>query len=132
MEGQNGEQAAEQAIIGGGQDLLARLTGNLGIRAKLLLSFLVILALTVIVAIVALVGQRSAGRADEEMSQGQKRLARLSYEAQADMDRIRHMMACRGWLTLPYSKAQTHKAARRAAANNSSDCSRCPGLDGLP
>ena len=71
MEGQNGEQAAEQAIIGGGQDLLARLTGNLGIRAKLLLSFLVILALTVIVAIVALVGQRSAGRADEEMSQGQ-------------------------------------------------------------
>ena len=36
MEGQNGEQAAEQAIIGGGQDLLARLTGNLGIRAKLL------------------------------------------------------------------------------------------------
>ena len=91
MEGQNGEQAAEQAIIGGGQDLLARLTGNLGIRAKLLLSFLVILALTVIVAVVALVGQRSAGRADEEMSQGQKRLARLSYEAQADVDRMRRV-----------------------------------------
>lgn len=91
MEGQNGEQAAEQAIIGGGQDLLARLTGNLGIRAKLLLSFLVILALTVIVAVVALVGQRSAGRADEEMSQGQNRLARLSYEAQADVDRMRRV-----------------------------------------
>lgn len=91
MEGQNGEQAAEQAIIGGGQDLLARLTGNLGIRAKLLLSFLVILALTVIVAVVALVGQRSAGRADEEMSQGQNRLARLSYEAQADVDRMRRL-----------------------------------------
>ena len=57
----------EQVKTGGSSSMLSRLTGNLGIRGKILLGFMLILALTAIIAAVALIGQRYSNNTVNQM-----------------------------------------------------------------
>ncbi len=86
MEERLGEQVEEQAILGGGTDLLSRLTGGLSIRGKILVGFLVILAMTLLVALVALIGLGVSGRKLDRMLNVQSKLVGLSLEAQTQVD----------------------------------------------
>ena len=72
----------EQVKTGGSSSMLSRLTGNLGIRGKILLGFMAILALTAIIAAVALVGQRYSNTTVDQMVNTHNRAALLSLEAQ--------------------------------------------------
>ena len=72
----------EQVKTGGSSSMLSRLTGNLGIRGKILLGFMLILALTAIIAAVALIGQRYSNNTVNQMVNIHNRAALLSLEAQ--------------------------------------------------
>ena len=77
-----GGEMEEQVKTGGSSSMLSRLTGNLGIRGKILLGFMAILALTAIIAAVALVGQRYSNTTVDQMVNTHNRAALLSLEAQ--------------------------------------------------
>ena len=70
----------EQVKTDGSSSLLSRLTGNLGIRGKILLGFMLILALTAIIAAVALIGQRYSNNTVNQMVNIHNRAALLSLE----------------------------------------------------
>ena len=72
----------EQMKTDGSSSLLSRLTGNLGIRGKILLGFMAILALTAIIAAVALIGQRYSNNTVDQMINVHNRVALLSLETQ--------------------------------------------------
>ncbi|MDO5675489.1 MAG: HAMP domain-containing methyl-accepting chemotaxis protein, partial [bacterium] len=71
----------DQVIAGGSSSLLSRLTGKFGIQGKILLGFTAILALTVMIAAVSLIGQRYSNNTVNQMVNIHDRAALLSMEA---------------------------------------------------
>ncbi|NLZ16955.1 MAG: methyl-accepting chemotaxis protein [Desulfobulbaceae bacterium] len=78
----------EQVKAGSRKSLLARITGSLRIRGKIILGFVTILLLTVIISAVALVGQQYNISTVNEMLNVHNRIAQLSLSVQTDVDNM--------------------------------------------